>query len=160
LGINTLNINLVPVGAMLSSNNGGIDPAKLNADNFRPIKGYSDLYLATNNGHSNYNALQAVWARTKGRYTLNLNYTYSKALGIVGFFNQFDVNKNYGVVSNNRTHLFNAAYSVQLPNATKNRLLGGFANGWQVSGVMQIESGPNLTGFQNQNFGMNLNGAI
>jgi hypothetical protein len=25
---------------------------------------------------------------------------------------------------------------------------------------MQLESGPNLTGFQNQNFGMNLNGAI
>jgi hypothetical protein len=62
-------------------------------------------------------------------------------------------------LSNNRTHLFNAAYSVQLPNATKNKLLGGFANGWQVSGIMQIESGPNLTGYQNQNFGMNLNNA-
>ena len=163
-GFNTLNLNLVPKGAMLSSNNGGADPNNLSADAFRPIQGYSNLYLATNNGHSNYNGFQAVWARTKGRYILNLNYTYSKALGILGcngnLCDQFNVNNNYGVLSNNRTHLFNAAYSVQLPNATQNKLLGGFANGWQVSGILQIESGPNVTGFQNQNFGMNLNGAI
>ena len=61
---------------------------------------------------------------------------------------------------NNRTHLFNAVYSIQLPNPTTNKLLGGFVNGWQVSGILQLESGPNLTGFQNQNFGMNLNNAI
>ena len=159
LGFNTLNINLIPKGAMLSSNNGGVDPNKLNSQNFRPLLGYGDLYLATNNGHANYNALQAVWARTKGRYTINLNYTFSKAMGIVGFFDQFNVNNNYGVLPNNRTHLFNAAYSVELPKATTNKLAGGFVNGWQVSGIMQIESGPNLTGFQNQNFGMNLNNA-
>lgn len=159
LGFNTLNINLIPKGAMLSSNNGGVDPNKLNSQNFRPLLGYGDLYLATNNGHANYNALQAVWARTKGRYTINLNYTFSKAMGIVGFFDQFNVNNNYGVLPNNRTHLFNAAYSVELPKATSNKLAGGFVNGWQVSGIMQIESGPNLTGIQNQNFGMNLNNA-
>jgi hypothetical protein len=164
LGYNTLNINPVPVGAMLSSNNNGADPATLTADNFRPIQGYSDLYLATNNGHANYNGLQAVWARTKGRYTLNLNYTFSKSLGIVGnsgthnLIDQFDVNRNYGVLPNNRTHLFNFVYSVQLPNPTRNKLAGGFANGWQVSGIMQIQSGPNLTGFQNQNFGMTISG--
>jgi Carboxypeptidase regulatory-like domain len=162
-GFNTLNINLVPVGAMLSANNGGVDPATLNSQNFRPLLGYGDLYQATNNGHSNYNALQVLWARSKGRYTVNLNYTFSKSMGILGcngnLCDQFNINNNYGVLPNNRTHLFNAVYSIQLPDPTKNKLLGGFINGWQVSGVMQIESGPNLTGFQNQNFGMNLNNA-
>ncbi len=33
-------INLVPVGAMLSSNNNGVDPASLNANNFRPLAGF------------------------------------------------------------------------------------------------------------------------
>ena len=164
LGLNTLNINLVPKGAMLSSNNGGVDPATLNSQDFRPLLGYGDLNVATNNGHANYNAFQAVWARTRGRYTLNLNYTFSKALGIVSCANtnlcdQFDVNNNYGVLPNNRTHLFNAAYSIELPKATSNKLLGGFVNGWQVSGILQLQSGPNLTGYQNQNFGMNLNNA-
>ena len=163
-GFNTLNINLVPVGAMLSSNNGGVDPATLNSQNFRPLLGYGDLYEATNNAHANYNAFQVVWARTKGRYTINLNYTFSKSMGIVGcngnLCDQFNVNNNYGVLPNNRTHLFNAVYSVELPSPSKNKLVGGFVNGWQVSGVLQLESGPNLTGFQNQNFGMNLNNAI
>ena len=64
--------------------NGGVDPNTLNANNFRPLQGFSDLYLATNNGYANYNALQVTWARTKGRYTINLNYTFGKAMGIVG----------------------------------------------------------------------------
>src|SRR5207247_11157375 len=73
---------------------------------------------------------------------------------------QFDVNHNYGVLSNNRTHLFNAAYSIQLPDATKNKLLGGFANGWQVSGILQVESGPNLNVYQGGNFFMGLSGVF
>jgi hypothetical protein len=165
LGFNSLNINLVPVGAMLAANNGGADPNTLNSANFRPIKGYSDLYVVTHNGYSNYNGLQAVWARTKGRYTINLNYTYSKALGILGvgsgsMYDQFNVSHNYGVLPNNRKHLFNAVYSVDLPKANVNKWAGGFVNGWQVTGILQLESGPNLAAYQNQNFGMNLNGAI
>lgn len=166
LGYNTLNVNPVPVGAMLASKNNNADPNGLNADSFRSVKGYSDLYLATNNGHANYNGFQAIWARTRGRYTLNLNYTFSKSLGIVGnsgshnLIDQFDVNHNYGVLPNNRTHLFNAAYSVELPKVNTNKVLSGFVNGWQVSGILQLQSGPNLTGFQNQNYSMNLNGAV
>jgi hypothetical protein len=163
LSFNSLNINPVPVGAMLSSNNGGVDPATLNSANFRPIQGYSDLYVVTNNGYSNYNGLQAVWARTKGRYTINLNYTWSKALGIVGcngnLCDQFDLSKNYGVLANSRKQLFNAVYSVELPKAKVNKWAGGVINGWQVTGILQLQSGPNLTAFQNQNFGMNLNNA-
>jgi len=49
------NVNLVPLGAMLSSNNGGVDPNSLVANNFRPIKAYSDINLATNNLFANYN---------------------------------------------------------------------------------------------------------
>ena len=159
LGINTLNLNLVPMGAMLSSNNGGADPNKLNANNFRPLQGFSDLYVATNNGWSNYNSMQVTWVRTKGRYTVNMNYTYSKALGIVGFYDQFNLNNDYGVLPSNRTHIFNAAYSIDLGDHTKSRLAGAVVNGWQLSGITQIESGANLTGFSGQNFGMNLNNA-
>ena len=76
------NVNLVPIGAMLSSNNGGVDPSSLNANNFRPIKAYSDINLATNNLYANYNSLQTTWARARGRYTLSLNYAFAKALGV------------------------------------------------------------------------------
>jgi hypothetical protein len=160
LGFNTLNINLVPVGAMLSSKNGGVDPnTALVADQFRPLQGYSGLYVATNNGYANYNSLQVTWLRTKGRYTINMNYTYGKAMGILGFYDQYNLKNNYGVLSNNRTQLFNAAYSIELGDHTKNKLAGGFINGWQLSGITQLQSGPNLSGYQGQNFGMNLNSA-
>jgi hypothetical protein len=161
-GINTKDINLIPAGAMLSSNNGGADPNTLNSANFYPIKGYSDLYVISNNGRANYNALQAIWARTRGRYTVNLNYTYSKAEGVLGsngnLINEFNVNQNIGVLPNSRKHLFNAAYAIELPKANVNKWLGGAVNGWEVTGVLQVQSGPNLTGYQNQNFGMGYSG--
>ena len=77
------NINLVPVGAMLSSKTAAWIPTSLTANNFRPLKGFSDLALATNSAYANYNALQVTWVRTKGRYTINMNYTFGKAMGIV-----------------------------------------------------------------------------
>ena len=87
----------------------------MTADNFRPLLGFSELNLATNKLYSNYNSLQVTWIRTQGRYTLSLNYTYGKAMGILGTYDQFNINNNYGVLAGNRTHIFNAAYSVELP---------------------------------------------
>jgi len=156
------NINLVPVGAML---NQGVDPNSLTADNFRPLKGFSDLNLATNKGYANYNAMQLTWIRTKGRYTINGNYTFGKAMGITyanggPTYDQFNINNNYGVQPANRTHIFNIAYSVELGSFVKNKIAGGFVNGWQVSGILQVQSGPNLSGFSsNGNFNMTTNGA-
>jgi hypothetical protein len=158
-GFNTKNINLVPVGAMLDQ---GVDPNSLNADNFRPLQGFSNLFLATNNSRANYNALQVTWVRSRARWNVSANYTYGKAMGIVGsngnLGDQFNIDNNYGVLSSNRTHIFNAAYSVELGNPVKgNKIAGGVVNGWQVSGILQWQSGANLSGYQNQNFGMSLN---
>ena len=156
------NINLVPVGAML---NQGVDPNSLTADNFRPLKGFSALNLATNKGYANYNAMQLTWIRTKGRYTVNMNYTFGKAMGTMysnggPTYDQFNINNNYGVQPSNRTHIFNIAYSAELGSPMKNKLAGGFVNGWQLSGIIQAQSGANLSGFsQNGNFNLNLNGA-
>ena len=152
------NINLVPVGSMLASKNGGVDPNSLTANNFRPLQGFSDLFLATNNAYASYNALQVTWVRTKGRYTINMNYAYGKAMGIVNpALDQFNLANDYGVQAANRKHIFNAAYSIELGNPTRDKILGGFVNGWQLSGITQLESGPNLTGLSGQNFGMTLN---
>jgi hypothetical protein len=150
--------NLVPVGAMLSSNNGGVDPNSLIANNFRPLKGFSDVNLATHGIYANYNSLQATWVRTKGRYTISLNYTFGKALGIISStYDPFNMRNNYGVQDSNRTHLFNLAYSVELGDPARNKIAGGFVNGWQVSGMLARQSGANLSGNRGNNFGMNLN---
>src|SRR5262249_22240361 len=157
IGANSDNINKVPVGALLSSRNGGVDPNSPNPDNFRPLLGFSDLNLTTNNLYSNYNSMQVAWTRTSGRYDVSFNYTYSKALGIIGMFDQFNVANNYGVLAAKRTQIFNAAYSVQLPDFTRQRVAGGVVNGWQLSGITQIQSGANLAANSSENFGMKLN---
>jgi hypothetical protein len=167
LGFSSLNINPIPIGAMLSSKNGGQDPNTLpcvgglcNGDQFRHYLGYGDLDIDTNNGYSNYNALQVTWLRTKGKYDVNLNYTFGKAMGILGNGDQFNLVNNYGVLPQNRTHIFNAAYHIDLPSPAKSKLAGEFVNGWQLSGITQLESGANLWGYStNQNFNMGLNGA-
>jgi hypothetical protein len=145
-------INLVPAGAMLSSNNGGVNPNNLTANNFRPLAGFADVELATNNLYANYNALQVTWVRSKGRYNINMNYTFGKAMGIVNpAADPFNLTNDYGVQPGNRKQIFNAAYSIELGSPTHDRILGGFVNGWQLSGITQLESGANLTGYSGSN---------
>jgi hypothetical protein len=140
----------------------GVDPNSLLANNYRPLQGFSDVNLATNNLYSNYNSMQATWVRTKGKYTINMNYTFSKAMGIVNpSLDPFNLANDYGVQPTNRTHLFNAAYSIELGNPTHDKVLGALVNGWQLSGITQVESGPNLTGFSSgDNFGASYNGTL
>jgi len=157
-------INLVPLGAMSGLANPGLG----NANNFRPLQGYGDLAVATNNLYANYNALQMSWVRHAGRYTIQANYTYQKALGIVApTYNPFNLAANYGILPADRRQLFNIAYSVDEGTAihTSNHFVSGAVNGWQLSGIISAESGPNLTtggntqsggGTPNGNYSMSL----
>jgi hypothetical protein len=164
------NINLVPQGAMFSAAN----PGTANPNNYRPYLGYGDLNLAVNNLYANYNALQATWAHQSKDTTIQLNWTWSKALGIVGgtsptinsfgaTLNPFNLASNYGTMPGDRRQIFNAVYSIGLPSPlhSGNRFARGAVNGWQLSGITQFQTGANLTGnFGSYNFAMNLNGAI
>jgi hypothetical protein len=149
------NINLVPVGAITTATS--TNPATANANTFRPLPGYGDINEATNNAYSNYNALQVTWGRHAGRFTMQANYTWQKALGIVLnnangqsngsiSLNPFNLRSNYGVQPTDRRNLFNYAYSIDLGNPMHaHGVLGGVAGGWQLSGVLQLQSGPNIT---------------
>jgi hypothetical protein len=93
----------------------------------------------------NYNSLQVSWSRTSGRYNVMLNYTLGKSMGIVGNYDQFNLDNNYGVMPFDRRHIFNAAYSVELGSPVRgNKVLGGVVNGWQLSGITQLQSGQNI----------------
>ncbi len=137
------NINLVPLGSMLTATN----PGTANNNLYRPLQGYGDLNLATNDLYQNYNAMQVSWARHAGLYVIQVNYTWQKALGVANpTVNPFNINNNYGALPSDRRNLFNAAYSFDLGQRLhRGALLDGLANGWQVSGITQLESGANLT---------------
>jgi len=151
-------VNMVPVGSMLSSNIKGLDPNAQNANNYRPLAGFAGVVLATNNLYSNYNSLQTKYMRSKGAAVISANYTYGKGMGILNpTYDSFNLNNDYGVQSFNRKHIFNTAYSYQFKKFVSNKLAGGLVNNWQVSGVVQLQSGVNLTGQRGQSFAMALN---
>jgi hypothetical protein len=108
--------------------------------------------------YSNYNSLQVSWNKQSGPLTFMTNYTYSKALGIRGENGAATgdptvLRNNYGTLPNNRTQIFNIAYVYQLPTLHNgNRFLKGAANGWQVSGIAQYQTGSDLQAAVSSNF--------
>ena len=71
------NINVVPLGAMLS--NPTADP-----NDYRPYKLYGTINFYRHDQHQNYNGLQVLLNRQKGRFNFLSSYTFSKTLGIRG----------------------------------------------------------------------------
>ncbi len=167
------NINQVPLGAFFKANpkTGQImDPAASGfpVNDYRPLANYTDVTLIGHGSYSNYNAFIATWQKQTGMATFTMNYTFSKALGIRdnqtdngagqgNTVNPFNMDDNYGVLGFDRTHIFNAAYVVNLPSLVKgNKVLGGAVNGWIISGITQLQSGapiqPNTNGTMNAIF--------
>ena len=109
--------------------------------------------------YSNYNALQVTWNKQAGAFTFLSNYTFGKALGIRGedgsaTGDPLNLRSNYGTLPNNRTQIFNIAYVYELPVVhNANRLVKGAANGWQISGITQYQSGADLQAAVTSNFG-------
>ncbi len=143
-GVGT-NINVIPYGALF---NVGKDPSTIGSGeyDYGPYPTYQAVNIANHNLYSNYNALQVSWVRQKGKYDITANYTYGKALGITGA-DQLNLSQDYGPEPFDRRQIINAAYSVELPDPVHgNKILGGVINGWQLSGITQLQSGVNLTG--------------
>jgi hypothetical protein len=126
-------------------------------NNARPLK-YGSLKIIDHKMYSNYNSLQVTWNKQAGRLTFLTNYTFGKALGIRGeggfaTGDPTNLRNNYGTLPNNRTHIFNAAYVYEFPTlANASRFVKGLANGWQISGITQYQTGTDLQAVVSANF--------
>jgi hypothetical protein len=147
---NNLNtLNLLPVGALFSCT-GQWENSYGNIQACRPMANYQSVKVITHKMYSNYNGLQVSWNKQAGHLTVMANYTFSKVLGIRGengaaVGDPTSYNNLYGTLPNNRTHIFNAAYIYELPKvASASAFLKGVANGWQISGITQFQSGSDI----------------
>jgi hypothetical protein len=123
--------------------------------------GQNAIHVYSHNGYSNYNGFQVSWIKQTGKLSFNLNYTWSKSLGILGTtVDPFTVHGNYGVLAIDRPHVINTSYSYSLGRIlpTDNKILSGAANGWNVSGTTTWQAGGNLQAINNnqQNLGMTI----
>jgi hypothetical protein len=135
-------------------------------DSFKKFPLYNHLYVPEHNTYSNYNGLQIDLTRQTGKATYNVNYTWSKALGILGMGGSstysypgdpFNYANDYSYMPFDRRHIFNAAYSYVLGNLVQSHALGELANGWEVSGIINYQSGADLQSIVSSNFGINGN---
>jgi len=130
------------------------------ATSFRPFNSYGTLKQINHQMFSNYNSLQTSWNKQSGRLNWLANYTFSKSLGVRGeggapTGDPTNLANNYGVLPNDRTHVFNLAYVYTLPKMeTKNKLVSGALGGWQISGITIFQSGVNLQAAISGNFGV------
>ena len=161
------NLNNIPMGAFFGPDpiTGVInDPNSGNfpVNDYYPLHNYTGMTLVGHGSYSNYNAFIASWQKQAGKFTFTLNYTFSKVLGIrdgntdngngagVTLY-PYAVAPNYGVLAYDHTHIFNAAYVINLPSPVhNNKFVGGVVNGWVLSGITQMQSGapiqPNTNG--------------
>ena len=125
--------------------------------NARPLT-YGTLKIIDHKMYSNYNSLQVSWNKQAGHFTFMTNYTFSKALGIRGENGSANgdptvLRNNYGTLPNNRTNIFNIAYVYELPKLNSgNKFVKGAANGWQISGIAQYQTGADLQAAVSSNF--------
>jgi hypothetical protein len=156
-GLNTggvgTNANVIPFGTLFNLKDSKGNPIDPNVGAGEYLYGnykiYQAITVANHNLSSNYNSLQVSWVRQKGNFDIAVNYTYSKSLGIVGG-DQLNLHNDYGAEPFDRRHLFNAAYSIELPKPVhENKALEEVVNGWQISGITSVQSGVNLTGNSN-----------
>lgn len=128
----------------------------------RPYPQYMGINAALSDGISNYNALQL----SAQRYFSNglsflANYTFSKNLdtntgwgwdtGSGAWQIASDPMANYGLSSDDRTHLVSGMFIYELPFGAGRRflnrwgLLNGVLGGWQLSSLFRFNSGPPIT---------------
>ena len=123
----------------------------------RPLS-YGSVKIIDHKMYSNYNSLQVTWNKQAGHLTFLANYTFSKALGIRGedgsaTGDPLNLRDNYGTLPNDRTNIFNVAYVYELPTMhSGNSFVKGAVNGWQLSGIVQYQTGADLQAAVTSNF--------
>lgn len=160
---NNRNLNAIPYGTTFLPQNAG-----LSQDFLRPYRGYGNINIYEGAGSSNYHAFQMTASRRLQGLTFDLNYTFSKALGVTGggdgdFFRIDNLNRfaNYGYLNQHRKHNLNLNFIYEIPNLGRQMGNGAVANnifgGWQISGIYSYISGEpyaigfNVPGIANQN---------
>ena len=148
-GATSYDINPVPIGTVIPA--GVSSPYSA----YLPMANYGDIEKNANLLKSEYDSLQASLRRNVGFFNLQANYTWSKLMAdnnINASLPGLGLPYYWGISTSNRPQVLSLAYTFTVPKMELgSRFANGAANGWQVSGITQWESGPDLIA-QSNNF--------
>lgn len=134
-------------GTYFGGSAGGVSSNIL--DQIRPFRGYRSITMITPQFNSNYNSLQVMGQRRfSGASQINVAYTWSKNLTdnisdrSDAPENSYNIRLDRGRATLDRTHVFTANYIYDLPFFTKRHdLVGNILGGWEISGLVTLQSG-------------------
>ncbi len=127
----------------------------------RPYPGYGAISIVSPQFGSSYNSLQSQLQKRFGSAgTAVINYTYGHALtdnqAAFGTQTQYTYNPrlDYGPTQLDRRHVVTADYVYPLPfYLSQQGLSGHLLGGWNISGIVNAETGLPLTIFQSDSIG-------
>ena len=141
-----------------------IPGSKLSTDQRRIFQGFQYVSLASGQGNSHYNSLQLGLEKRLSRgFTILANYTYAKSYDDLPFaagaggpadgnslvypwYFPNDTALDRGPSDFDVRHRFVASYVWQLPSLrNRSGLVRGVLGDWQVTGLVQLQSGTPLT---------------
>jgi hypothetical protein len=124
---------------------------RVSTNTLRPYQGFSAIQMRLSDTNSNYNALQVYATKRKGDLMMTVSYTWSKSLSDSSgdsdnLEDPYNRSFNYGPTTFDRRHIFVTTYTYRMPFFRKLTGLGGNAlSGWEVSGIMRLQTGRFLT---------------
>jgi hypothetical protein len=133
----------------------------VNVNALRPYKGYTAIRMRMSDSTSNYHGMQLYAAKRKGDLLMTASYTWSKVLTDASGFNDnpedpFNRNFNYGPATFDRRHVFALTYTYNVRMFSRTHgFVKAVLDGYEISGVTRLQSGPYLTvtGTANSVFG-------
>ena len=141
-------LNQLPTGTTFQAQNAGA-----NVNYLRPFKGFANIPMLEHSGRSKYNALQVEVNRRFAKGLLyGFAYTYGKTMvnnssTRDGFIDVYNQQLNWGKSANDVRHVVVTNFVWEMPffNKNGNALVKSALGGWQVSGVMQFQTGAPIT---------------
>jgi hypothetical protein len=128
----------------------GSTTANVNAR--RPYTSFSTINSAFSEGYSNYHAFQVSWNRRfSGGFTLLGSYAYSKSMDLISRDNMmnrdpYNWGLDYGPSDFDLKHRFVTSFLYDIPAVrSDNWAVKGITGGWQVDGIVTLQSGPPFT---------------
>jgi Carboxypeptidase regulatory-like domain len=118
----------------------------------RPLQPYSSLGTYVQDGWSDYDAMQLTLNRRfSGGFTINSNYTLASTVGnfggeLIPYNMPQDPALVVGPLDQMRRHRFVTSWVYEVPDVgTSNAVMRAALNGWQVTGIVQFQTGSPYT---------------
>lgn len=131
----------------------------VNLDALRPYKGYNSIRETDNVASSRYNSLQLGWNRRfSGGVAFGMAYTLAKAMDSGSHQrdiipNTYDAQNFWGQSFFDVRHVMMINYLYELPILrSQSNLAGKLLGGWQISGIMQFQTGTTCSVLSNNDY--------